>query len=139
MFQRQSINPANPDNERGKRTWEWKQADGRQITVYKRNKGESFAAHFHRGDDPAKNPELFLLIHGKMRAIFTEPSGLRKTVWLDATQGKPVELVIQPFVLHEMKAVTDCTYIEYRPRYFNPEHPDTYPAEGFYRLFPAAL
>jgi hypothetical protein len=32
-----------------------------------------------------------------------------------------------------MKALEDCLYVEYRVRPFDPEAPDTYPAEEFPR------
>jgi hypothetical protein len=124
--------PANPRNERGKRTWEWKMPDGRQVSVYRRLKGERFASHFHKGDDLSKNPERFLLVAGAMYAEFLDMDGDEYVEIFDALQG-PVELVIQPWVLHRMKALEDCLYVEYRVRPFDPEAPDTYPAEEFPR------
>ena len=137
MFKTRTLDPANMTNERGKRTWEWKQDDGRQTTLCVRIEGESFGNHFHKGDDPAKNPELFLLLEGKVWIRFTDKNGAREVATLDATE-KPIELTIMPFVLHELKAIARCKYIETRPNHFDPNHPDTYPLEEFYRLFPKA-
>ena len=138
MFKTRALDPANLTNERGKRTWEWKQEDGRQTTLCVRLEGESFGNHFHKGDDPDKNPEIFLVLEGKIWIKFTDQNGLEEILTLDVTE-KPIELTIMPFVFHELKALTTCKYIETRLHYFDPAHPDTYPIEEFYKLFPAAI
>lgn len=128
-FLHKKISPANPDNDRGKRTWEWKFLEGHQITVYHREEGESFAEHYHKGDDPAKNPERFLLIKGKMSATFVGPSGIPEEEIFDAVEN-PVEITIFPNIMHGMIALTNCCYVEYRPTYFNPAKSDTYNSAG---------
>lgn len=138
MFKIRSLEVANTSNERGKRTWEWKQDDGRQITLCVRIEGESFGNHFHKGEDPDKNPEIFLLLEGKMWIKFTDKNGLEEIVTLDPTE-KPIELTIVPFVFHELKAITTCKYIETRLHHFDPTHPDTYLLDEFYKLFPEAI
>ena len=131
--------PANPNNDRGKRTWEWKLPDGRQITIYRRRKGEKFAAHFHKGEDPTKNPERFVLLEGRMWMDFEDVDGNRKETVLDAKKGKKQpELTVEVGVLHTAIALTNCLYIEYRRQYFDPGNPDTYPAEAFTAFAQAA-
>lgn len=125
-----TLQPAN-NSERGKTTWEWKDPRGHQITVYLRYKGQHFAEHFHKGDDPAKNPDQFLLIKGKMSAVFKDLDGNTCETTFDATPGNPVLITIEPWILHGMVALEDCWYFEYRPRYFDPKNPDTYPMEEF--------
>ncbi|MDP3948015.1 MAG: hypothetical protein Q8Q41_05000 [bacterium] len=126
--------PTNPGNERGRHTWEWKCPDGRQVSVYRRLKGERFASHFHKGDDPSKNPERFLLLAGTLCADFLDREGNEWSVALNASHD-PVELVIQPWVLHRMDALEECVYIEYRVNPFDQGAPDTYPATEFPRRF----
>ncbi len=133
-FSVRTLAPANPGNERGKRTWEWKMPDGPQVSVYRRLKGERFGFHFHKGDDPSKNPERFLLLAGVMYAEFLNTDGDEWRATLDAGSG-PVELVIQPWVLHRMQALEECAHIEYRVNPFDPTRPDTYPAAEFPRQF----
>ncbi len=128
------IPPANPENERGKRTWEYKPDSEAQVSIYFRKEGETFAGHFHKGKDPAKNPEKFFLLCGKVGVKFTDKSGKGSEIVLDAgepTDPRPVKLVIRPLVFHEMRAETDCWYIEYRSRHFDPDNSDTYPIEEF--------
>ncbi len=127
-FLYKEIDPANPNNDRGKRTWEWKFQEGHQITVYYRKKGELFAEHYHKGDDSAKNPEKFLLIKGKISAVFGANKIPEEKIF-DATKN-PVEITIFPLTLHSMTALTDCFYVEYRPTYFNPKESDTYDQAG---------
>lgn len=119
-FSHREINPANPGNDRGKRTWEWKFPEGHQITVYYRKEGEQFGEHYHKGE----NPEKLLLIQGKMSAVFDADKTPEEIVF-DATKN-PVEITIFPLTLHSMTALTDCYYIGYRPTYFDPKNPDTY-------------
>lgn len=119
------------DNPKGKRTWEWKQDDKRQISVYFRKKGET-GSHFHKGEDPSKNPEEFLLVSGKMRFKLTDKNLEETKFILDATQ-KPIELIISPYVLHEYEVLEDSLYIKYRLTWFNHEKPDTFPAEEFFK------
>lgn len=124
LFYTKILQPANLSNDRGRRTWEWKISDGRQITVYSRRAGEVFGMHFHKGEDPSKNPERFLLLSGRVRVRFS--SGKKKSVKILDANLNPVELIIYPNVLHEFTAETDCLYIEYRLTHFDPNSPDTY-------------
>lgn len=123
------LNPVNPDNERGKRTWEWDQP-GYRITAFRRKKGEEFGNHFHQGLDPEKNPERILLLSGKIAARFVTRNGTESHCILDATDG-PVELTIYPWTFHAMKALTECHFIEHRVRPFDPTQSDTYLANEF--------
>ena len=127
--------PANPLNEKGKRTWERPLEipmlrPNHHVTVYFRKRGEKFAGHFHKGDDPSKNPEYFLLLRGKIQIRFQTKGGQKREVNVDASKG-PAELTIQPLVLHSMRAIADCWYLEYRPRKFDPVKPDVYPPSEF--------
>lgn len=131
----EGLPPANSANVKGRRTWEWPLKklmlrSDHHVTAYYRKKGERFAEHFHKGDDPSKNPEYFLLLKGKIHINFQTKGGPKKEVSVDADKG-PVELTIQPLVLHSMRAIKDCWYLEYRPRKFNPLKPDIYAPSEF--------
>ncbi|MDP3726343.1 MAG: hypothetical protein Q8R36_04065 [bacterium] len=116
---------------KGRNTWEWHTSDnGRQITVYRRFAGELAGSHFHKGEDPSKNPEYFLLISGIVEFESVDVLGNYEQIVLSAHNG-PVELVIQPNVLHRMRIVADCCFIEDRVTRFNPEKPDTFPPSEF--------
>ncbi len=124
------LRPANPKNPRGKRTWAWKFRDGRQIPYYTRHKGEIFGGHFHKGEDPSKNPEYFLLLFGSFRITFMTRSGKILREVIDASRG-PIEVVVYPNLYHTLKAIKDCGYIEYRVTHFNPKKPDTFRWDEF--------
>jgi hypothetical protein len=133
MFTHNKVNPADINTSKGQRTWEWKFADGAQITVYKRQKGEKFAEHFHKGDDTSKNPELFLLVEGAIKFIFINKENLKTETILDCSDGNVHELIIYPNILHSAEALENCTYIERRLVYFDKNNPDTYLAEDFFK------
>ncbi len=119
-------------SDRGERTWKYDLPDGKQIMLFRRLKGEPFGAHFHKGEDPSKNPEIFLLLEGKIQFSFVSKEGKKAgPIVLDATSGKPQLLRIQPWAFHFVEALTDVLFIEYRLTPFDPEHPDTFPAKDF--------
>ena len=131
VFELATLHPRHPETPKGSRTWEWLVPDGkRQITVYKRLDGEIAGEHFHKGEDPSKNPEYFLLVSGKIRFEFINESGTLHQVELSAENG-PVELIIYPFALHRATPLTDCCFIEYRKTIFDPEKSDTFGPEHF--------
>ena len=99
-----------------------------QITVCKRSRGSVFAKHCHKGLDLSKNPERLFLISGG--ATLNAYDGLSdrtlKTVVKDGH-----EILVSPNILHELKAVSDVIFLEFRPTVFNAETSDTYPAETY--------
>lgn len=122
--------PANSRNAKGKRTWEWPLKkrmfrSNHHVTVYLRQRGERFAGHFHKGEDPSKNPEYFLLLKGRIQVSFQKRGESNQELVVDGKRG-PVEITIQPWVLHKMKALAKSIYLEYKPRKFNPTRPDIY-------------
>ncbi len=127
----QGLLPADPLHDRGRRTWEWKFTGGTQVTVMKRRAGEVFGGHFHKGDDPSKNPERILLLSGSMNLQF---KNLPEESWrehpVDASEH-PQEIEIFPYMIHRITAVTDVLYIEYRITHFDKTRPDTYPESEF--------
>jgi quercetin dioxygenase-like cupin family protein len=117
------LEPVNPNDPKGS-TWEWKHEDGRQITVYERHAGHKFGGHYHTGSDPSKCPERLYVARGRISVIFDD-SGVIGGVVLN--QGDT--LIIDPLVKHWMRAIDDCTLIEYRITLFDRENPDTVPIE----------
>jgi dTDP-4-dehydrorhamnose 3,5-epimerase-like enzyme len=112
------------ENEKG-RTIEWcRGLPGQQVSVYYRKKGQQFAHHFHKGEDPAKNPERFFLIAGKVEISFFDPDTQEKEKQI-IEAGE--EMLIYPQVHHEAKALEDSIFIEYRETVFDPNRSDTYP------------
>lgn len=110
-------------NEKGT-TVEWcKGLPGKQISIYYRDKGSSFAQHYHTGKDASKNPERFFLISGKVQ------------FWIEVSDHCIVqetllpgqEMLIYPFVKHQAVALEDSIFIEYRSTVFSVDMNDTIP------------
>src|SRR3989344_7960349 len=121
-WDRRPLEPVDEDDLKGKYTWEWKFSDGRQVTVYRRQKGFG-TSHVHSGSDPSKNPERLLLLCGKAKIIFFRPGpGINcvHEIICDAKEN-PQEIVIQPGTSHRFEALTDVEYIEYRVTHFDPK------------------
>jgi oxalate decarboxylase/phosphoglucose isomerase-like protein (cupin superfamily) len=127
----QKLNPANEHTSRGMRTFETIVPEAVQCTTYFRTAGEEFGAHFHKGDDPSKDPELFQLVFGKMEFHLKDKYGGERSLEIDATDGVPILMFIQPYILHHARAITDVIFIELRKTYFDPAYTDTYPPEEF--------
>ena len=121
------LSTANEQDQRGV-TYEWcKGLPGLQVTIYQRKKGSICGNHFHKGDDPSKNPERFFLVQGTMRLKAWNLHGEHMNCLVEAG----TEMILEPNVLHSLEAQTDVTYIEYRSTVFNKAKPDCYPAELF--------
>lgn len=126
------LSPANTNTERGRKTFSWsfEKYPGYQVVFFYRDKGSIFGEHFHKGEDPSKNPELFLLISGKVDISFTSLDGSVAKETYDAAHT-PIEIAIDPWIFHTMEALTDCVFAEYRETPFDPAYPDTYLANLF--------
>ncbi|MEK6926054.1 MAG: hypothetical protein AABW50_02130 [Nanoarchaeota archaeon] len=131
------INKINPVGEdpRGP-TYEWcKGIPGIQLTVCKRHKGVVSGNHYHKGDDPSKNPERLLLVNGNFKLIARNDMAEKH---LEAIINEGDELIIHPGILHSFEALTDITFLEYRQTIFNKACPDTY-AEDTYSSYISQL
>lgn len=124
----EALDCGNPNNDRGRRTWNWE-----KTAIYFRKKDEVFGGHFHKGDDPSKNPERFLLLCGAVQVDLEDQLGGKRTFAIFAGSG-PIKLTIPPYTLHTLTALEDCWFLESRVTPFNPESPDTYPKEDFKKL-----
>lgn len=117
-------------SEKGRNTWEYYLFGGRQLTIYRRQKGVVAGPHFHNGKDPSKNPERLLLVSGNVRFEFVDKDGHYSLQNPDAKSG-PIEITIWPDVLHRITPITDCLLVEYRETPFDPRNPDTFPPSEF--------
>lgn len=118
----EKVEPVNLNDQRGP-IYEWKFPDGKQqITIVIRKKGSN-SNHFHKGEDPSKNPERLFIVQGKIKARFISPDGQVTETILE--RGNIV--TVFPPTKHSMEALEDAILIESRSTYFDPNHPDTYP------------
>ena len=117
-----SLEQANPNDTRGP-IYEWcKGLPGRQLTIYERKKGLSLGNHYHKGEDPSKNPEILFLAKGEFRLVAYDKQGQRFEA--DVQEGN--EIKIYPNVLHSLETLTDIILLEYRSTVFDRAKPDTY-------------
>ncbi len=125
-FDIDKIYPVDPEDPRGL-TYEVKFPDEvniKQVTIYSRRKGVKFGGHFHKGEDSSKNPEIILVVSGRIRAtLFHDGNESVETL---ETGGR---LTIYPDTLHSLEALEDTILLEFRSTYFDPKNPDTYPCE----------
>ncbi len=121
LFELKEINPADPNDERGP-TYNWVFPDGRTVVLYFRRKGSRLGGHYHKGEDPSKNPERFFIVKGRMKALFIGPNNERKEEILEERR----ELTIYPNVPHYLEVLEDTILAESRITPFDPGHPDTY-------------
>lgn len=100
----------------------------KQLTPWKHLEGQRSGGHFHKGQDPSKRPEILLLMDGvwEMRLRFRD--GFEQSVTLDATEGL-IEVTLPPYVAHWFECTKIGWVIECRTTRFNPDRPDTYPAD----------
>jgi len=111
-------------------TWEWcRGIDGKQVTVYERIKGYDLSEnHYHKGNDPSKNPERFLLLNGRAKLTARTVYGANFTVELTPL----TDVIIYPDVLHSIEPLTKkVLFAEYRCTEFNSDRSDCYSPESF--------
>lgn len=99
---------------------------GKQITLYFRNKGDPCGGHFHKGEDPSKNPERFLPLQGRLH-LYTFNGKRLQDFHLKPGQ----ELIIPPNILHFLAIEEDSVFVEYRTTVFDRNHPDSYTFEHY--------
>lgn len=121
------IDPASKEDLRGP-TYEWcKGLNGLQVTIYKRKKGSLSGTHYHKGNDPSKNPERFFLVEGQLLLKALNRQGQQ----LEEVIKAGTEFLIYPNILHSMKALTNIIFLEYRTTVFDKSNSDTYSAETY--------
>lgn len=119
------IKKHNPDykDERGYMVDAFKGEDAKQITVLFRKAGTISGNHYHKGEDPSKNPEKFFIIKGKMKLTAENLEG--ELLWEDIVDDL-TEIRIPPYVKHTFEALEDTWFIEYRKTVFDEKNSDTY-------------
>ena len=115
------IEPVNADDPKGLTYELFKGIHGMQVTYCTRNAGKIFGNHYHRGDDPSKNPERVVLLSGSCDLITCD--GKQTNTHL---LQSPTEIIIQPSVIHAFFPRENISFIEYRSTVFNPENNDTF-------------
>lgn len=102
---------------------------GMEVTIFQRLAGVSFGNHYHKGKDPSRNPERFLLLQGT--ASFWAYNGITKERVENVVVKEFTEVLIDKGVLHGFTAITNTIFIEYRVTTFDDNHPDMYTADTY--------
>lgn len=96
------------NNERGYTYEYFHERYGRHLICF-RKAGSVSGRHYHKGISLTKNPEVLILCSGIVTLnwcnINTENMNTQ-------TVEAPAKIEIQPYVWHEIIAMTDCTFIE---------------------------
>lgn len=120
------IDSATPDDPRGA-IYEWKHEDGRQITVCLRKTGTKSGGHYHKGEDPSKNPEKLFVALGRAKIKL---KGLCPDAVIEEKLLERGDMVIiPPNIAHQLEILEDAVILEYRLTHFDKSKPDTYPVE----------
>lgn len=120
------IDSATSNDSRGA-IYEWKHEDGRQITVCVRKAGIKSGGHYHKGEDPSKNPEKLFVTLGKAKIKL---KGLCPGAVIEEKLLEGGDMVIiLPNIAHQLEILEDAIILEYRITHFDKSKPDTYPVE----------
>lgn len=98
----------------------------RQISIFVREAGEVAGQHYHKGNDPAKDPEKFLVLDGN-GLLKARNSSLDEEISVQV--GEYTKIEIYPEIEHAIYPKEDMVFLEYRRTEFDEENPDTYPID----------
>lgn len=122
-----------PHEKRGSEThpaYEWKELPVvplAQITSIERAQGVVFGNHFHKGEDPSKKPEIFMLLSGTLELLVQNKfAGQEARNIIHAGTG----VTIEPHILHTFIPLSKVVGIEVRITEYKPKF-DTYSAEEY--------
>ncbi|MBU0460585.1 MAG: hypothetical protein KJ597_05410 [Nanoarchaeota archaeon] len=80
------------------------------ISILKRNKGSISGEHYHIGKTKSKNPEVFVLLSGKIE-VYVEDLKTKESKTVIIEENTRFE--IPPYVYHVVKALTDFIALEF--------------------------
>lgn len=81
---------------------------GLQLIIF-RKAGTVSGRHYHKGISLSKNPEIFILLSGKMTLNWRD---VNSTDMQSAHVIGPTKIEIPPYTWHELLMETDCTALE---------------------------
>lgn len=103
--------------------------DIKQLAVFYREKGLKTDGHFHKGNNPSRDPEISYVLKGKMKISFEGLDGAKDEVILEEGEG----LVLEKMVFHKYEILEDVIFIE--PKAVpEKELPDTFDHQEFISL-----
>ena len=122
------IEKVDPIVTEGGNTYElFKGLPGLQLTVCEREDRTLMGSHYHKGEDPAKDPELTYVVSGRVRIHATNLEAAE----FDREVGPGHVIEIDKGVFHMFEAIGDVVLLEYRSTVFDSEKSDAYSAESY--------
>ena len=99
--------------------YKWKDKEGKKVYKFdcesskwiyiKLKKGVIAGEHYHKGENPLKNPEVNIILKGKMKYVLENvETGEKEEIIVEG----PVMLEIFPFVNHVIEALEDSFFLE---------------------------
>ncbi len=80
-----------------------------RLMLVTRKAGTVSGYDFHKGKHPNKNPEIGVIISGTVEFYCKNSAGEEVTNTFD----KPIMYIIQKNIFHEVRAITDISFIEF--------------------------
>jgi dTDP-4-dehydrorhamnose 3,5-epimerase-like enzyme len=100
----------------------------KEMAVFTKKKGTIFAEHYHKGKDSSKNPEIFILLRGKLRLKARDiETGKSETHVIEAVS----QFEIPPYVYHTFVALEKTIFIESRKTFYDKNKSNNYYDFGF--------
>ena len=96
------------DDARGS-IFEFQNRDAPRMLLIKRKKGSVSGGHYHTGKNPMKDPETLLFLEGEAEVILKNVKTKEESREI---YKRPVLLKLDPYIYHEIRAVTDIIMID---------------------------
>ncbi|MDP3093628.1 MAG: hypothetical protein Q8N16_02585 [bacterium] len=90
-------------------TFQFDNRNSSKLLLAKRKKGSVSGRHFHTGKSRMKNPETMVIIDGKFQIVL---KNVKTGEQFRKTCASPVMFKIDPYIYHEVRALTDILLID---------------------------
>ncbi|MFH1276080.1 MAG: hypothetical protein ABIH82_03135 [Candidatus Woesearchaeota archaeon] len=96
------------ENEKGT-TFQFENRQVPKVLLIKRKQGTISGKHYHTGKNPLKDPETFMILDGEAEVIL---KNIKTKEEFKEIYKKPVMFKLDPYVYHEIRALTDIIFID---------------------------
>lgn len=89
--------------------FQFQNRDSSKLLLVKRKKGTVSGRHYHTGENKMKDPETVIILDGKFEIVLKDVKTLKE---FKKTYDTPIMFKIDPFIYHEIRAVTDIVLLD---------------------------
>lgn len=89
--------------------FQFQNRDSSKLLLVKRKKGTVSGGHYHTGENKLKDPETVIILDGKFEIVLKNVNTLKE---FKKTYDTPIMLKIDPFIYHEIRAITDIILLD---------------------------